>query len=98
DPCDDPSERRLAASGRAVEDERRHPVGLDREPERAPRPHHVLLPDEVVELGRAQPLGERRDGPEPPACRFVEEIGHDGQYAPGAGWRWSSGTKACTNG
>ena len=83
----------LPVPGRAVEDERRHPVGLDREPERAARPDHVLLPDEAVERRGPQPLGERRRRLEPPPGGFLEEIAHARQYAPGAAWSWSFGTR-----
>ena len=82
----DARQRRLAAPGRAVEDEGRHPVGLDREAKRLPRADHLRLPDEVVERCGAEALGERRNGLEAPARRFIEEIGHNGQYAPGAAW------------
>ena len=42
----------LPEPGRPVEDQRRHAVRLDREPQRATRPDHVLLADEVVERQR----------------------------------------------
>ena len=82
---DDPRERRLARAGRAVEHERRHAVGLDREPQRPARPDHVLLADELVERLRPQPPRERRDLVQPPPGRLVEKIAHCAQVCSGAG-------------
>ena len=58
---DDPRERRLADAGRAVEDHRRRPVALDREPERRAVAEHVPLADELVE--RPRPDALRRAAP-----------------------------------
>ena len=75
---DDPCQCRLARAGRPVEDQRRNAVLLDREAERPAGTDHVLLPDEVVEGRRAQPLRERRRGLEPPSGRLAEEVTHAG--------------------
>ena len=56
---DDPCERRLADAGRAVEDHRRRPVALDREPERRSVGEHVPLADELVERPRPDALRQR---------------------------------------
>ena len=58
---DDPGQRRLADSGRPVEDERAQAVLLDRAAERRPLPEDVLLADQLVERARPQPLRERRE-------------------------------------
>ncbi len=79
---DDPGERGLARARRPEEDERRHAVGLDREPERPARPDHVLLADELVERLRTQSSRQRCHLVQPPAGGFVEEIAHSAQYAP----------------
>ena len=52
-----------------------------------PGPTHVLLADELVERRRPQPLGERRDGLEPPPGGLVEEIAHIGSMLRGVGAR-----------
>src|SRR5207253_8099766 len=70
-----------AAAGRPVQDHRRHAIALDREPQRAARADDVLLADELVERRGAQPLRERRDLVEPPACRLAEEVAHNEKYA-----------------
>ena len=46
----------LPAAGRPPEDERGDLVGLDGPPEHAARPQHVLLPDELLQAARPQPL------------------------------------------
>ena len=56
---DDSRERRLADAGRAVEDHRRRPVALDREPERRSVGEHVPLADELVERPRPDALRQR---------------------------------------
>src|SRR4029077_14061587 len=60
----------------AVEDERRHPVRLDREPQRPPWADHLLLPDKLVERGGAEPLGKRRRRLQTSRGGLVEEITH----------------------
>ena len=73
---DDSRERRLADSGRAVEDHRRRPVALDREPERRSVGEHVPLADELVERARADALRERRRLALVRRGGIGEEVGH----------------------
>ena len=97
---DDARQRRLARSRRPVEDERRHAVALDREPQRAARADDVLLADELVERRGPQPLRERRDLVQPPAGGLAEEVSHARKYAP-ARWcrarRPTSGLRRCSS-
>ena len=74
---DDARERRLARAGRAVEDRRAHAVLGDREPECRALAQHVLLPDELVERARSQPLRERRDL----ACTLRRSVGEEVPHA-----------------
>ena len=73
---DDPCERRLPGARWAVEDQRRHPVLLDREPQGAAGSDHVLLAREIVERRRSQALGERRRRVQPPPRSLAEEVTH----------------------
>ena len=57
---DDAGERRLADPRRAVEDHRRRPVALDREPQGRALGEHVPLADELVERARPDALRQRR--------------------------------------
>jgi hypothetical protein len=69
-------DRRLPGAWRAEQDHRRRPVLFDREPQCGARSQHVLLPDEVVELGGTQAHGERRAlGLTLSGC-LGEEVGH----------------------
>ena len=51
---------------------------MDREPQRAPGPDHVLLADEIVEGRRTEPLREWRRRVQAPARRLAEEVAHTG--------------------
>ena len=73
---DDARERRLADAGRAVEDHRRRPVALDREPERRSVGEHVALADELVERPRPDALRERRRLALVRRGRVREEVAH----------------------
>ena len=55
-------ERRLAGAGRAVEHHRVRPPLVDRRPQRRAGLEQVLLADELVELARPHPRGERLVG------------------------------------
>ncbi len=73
---DDAREGRLPDPGRAVEDHRRRPVALDREPKCGSVRQDVTLADELVERPRADALRERgRLGAEG-GGRIGEEVGH----------------------
>lgn len=56
----DPRERGLAAPRRPEEDGGEGPAGFDRGPQYRPRPHEVLLPDELGERAWAHARRERR--------------------------------------
>ncbi len=61
--ADHEGQGRLARAGRAPEDERAELVLLDRPPEGPAGAEHLLLPEDLVEGARPDPVGERRVGP-----------------------------------
>src|SRR4029079_10221275 len=73
---DDPRQRRLPGAGRPVQDQGRDAVLLDREPQGAALPDHVLLPREVVQRRRPEALRERRRRVEPTPRGLAEEVTH----------------------
>ena len=73
---DDAGERRLAGARRPVEDRGANPVLGDREPQGGVLAEHVLLPDELVEASRPEPLCERRRCAHALGSRIREEIPH----------------------
>src|SRR5262249_40305401 len=89
---DDPRKRRLPRSRRPVEDQRRHPVLLDREAQRSAWADDVLLAGEVGERRRTQPLRERRGLGEAPACGLAAEGAHPGSMLADVARVWSVGS------
>ena len=89
DAGEDLGERRLAASRRSPEDERRHPVLGDGTAQERAFAHHVGLSDDLVEGPGTEPLGERcarrgrRAGGAPP---------HDRVFLDGRWWLLVCGT------
>ena len=57
-----PRDRRLAGAGRAPQDDRRQFAGRDHSPDRALGSGDVILPDNLGQRSRAQPIGKRRIG------------------------------------
>ena len=73
----------LAGAGRAPEDHRREPVGLDQDPQRLPGPEQVLLADDLVERAGPQAGRERRPPLESLGDRSAEEVvGHRPMLRP----------------
>src|SRR6185369_4611205 len=56
---DDPSESRLAGSGRTPKHERLQTILFDHLAERAPRPHDLLLADKFAEVPRSHAIRKR---------------------------------------
>ena len=57
-----PGERRLAGARRTVEDHRAEPIGRQQPPQQLALAEKVLLADELVELRRPHPRGQRLGG------------------------------------
>ena len=73
---DDAGQRRLAAAGRAEEDQRGDAVGFDGAAQQLARPQDVRLPDELVERARAHPVGQRSFFGLVARGSVLEEVGH----------------------
>ena len=72
-----PGDRRLAAAGRAPQDDRGQPTGLHHPPQRGVGGKQVALPDHLLQGARTQPVGQGtvRDGAAIARRRGVEECG-----------------------
>src|SRR5581483_11544072 len=73
-PGHQPGDGGLAGAGRAPEDARRQPVGLDQRPQRLARRQQVLLAGHLVEGAGPHPARQRRPGRHPPVGRLTEQI------------------------
>src|SRR6266571_625584 len=71
---DDQRERRLAAAGWPVQDQRHRLVALDQAPQRRSRDEQVLLAEHLVQRAGTHAGGQRRVGIDPGALgRWVEQ-------------------------
>ena len=77
---DDVGQGGLAGAGRAVEDQRAEPVGLEQAAQQLAGAEEVLLADELVEGARPHARGQRLGLAEVGVTRLAEEV--DGRGLP----------------
>ena len=82
-----PRQRGLAAAGRPPQDQRRQPPPLQHPRQRRLRPQKLLLPDQLAEHGRPEPVGKRPvrcsawRGSRQVGIERREQVGHEGSLA-----------------